>query len=322
MCVQYHNKKVEIQPNLSLEAGLTVAAVARRIGVAPDTLRTWDRRYGMGPSQHVPGKHRRYNSQDLARLEIMRKLVLDGVMPAEAARVAQVSDLASPNKSRSGLRLISEQESAEEIVDLYSPKNACRGLTRAAGMLDADACQTLVSWLLETKGVLWTWDNVFVPVLVALGEKWATTGEGIEIEHMLSEVIVGELKAISAKVDQPVNARPVLLAAAPHELHTLPLYAVGAALAEHQISSRILGARTPADALAGACRKLGPSAVMIWSQSVGTADLQTWRAIEPQRPAPLKLAVGPGWGADLPGDVVNTPNLAQTLIVLAKACGH
>ena len=39
---------------------LTVAAVARRLGVAPATLRTWDRRYGLGPSSHEAGEHRRY----------------------------------------------------------------------------------------------------------------------------------------------------------------------------------------------------------------------------------------------------------------------
>ena len=220
------------------------------------------------------------------------------------------------------MRLVTEDESAEGVVDLYSPKNACRGLTRAAGMLDASACQALIAKLLEDKGVLWTWDKVLVPVLVAFGERWANTGEGIEIEHMLSEVVVNELQSLSLSIDQPVNARPVLLAAAPHELHTLPLYAVGAALAEHQIASRILGGRMPADALASACRKLGPSAVVIWSQSMGTADLSIWQAIDPQRPVPLKLAVGPGWGTDLPGDVINTPSLAETLIALAQSSGH
>ena len=40
------------------EERLTVAAVARRVGVAPSTLRTWDRRYGLGPSEHVAGNHR------------------------------------------------------------------------------------------------------------------------------------------------------------------------------------------------------------------------------------------------------------------------
>ena len=66
---------------------LTVAAVAHRLGIAPATLRTWDRRYGLGPSEHAAGAHRRYAPRDLARLEAMRGLVLEGVAPGEAARV-------------------------------------------------------------------------------------------------------------------------------------------------------------------------------------------------------------------------------------------
>lgn len=313
------------------EAGLTVAAVARLIGVAPDTLRTWDRRYGMGPSQHVPGKHRRYTSEDVARLQIMRRLVMDGVMPAEAARVALATDVADlPKPHRPTLSIVRTPESTQtslsddagQVISLSSPRSKRAGLSRTAAMMDSSACQRTIAESLEEHGVLWTWDNLLVPVLVAFGERWARTGEGIEIEHMLSEVIITELQNRALNVDQPVNVRPVVLAAAPHELHTLPLYAIGAALAEHRISSRILGARMPTDALSAACRKLGPSAVVIWSQSVGTADLAVWRAIEPQRPVPLKIAVGPGWGKDLPGDVMLGPSLAETLIALAQASGH
>lgn len=68
---------------------LTVAAVAARLGVAPATLRTWDRRYGLGPSEHTAGAHRRYSTADLARLVSMRSLTLDGVPPADAARLAR-----------------------------------------------------------------------------------------------------------------------------------------------------------------------------------------------------------------------------------------
>src|SRR5687767_913975 len=54
------------------EPQLSVAAVARKLGIAPATLRTWDRRYGIGPADHTPGRHRRYSADDLARLELMR----------------------------------------------------------------------------------------------------------------------------------------------------------------------------------------------------------------------------------------------------------
>lgn len=75
---------------------LTPAAVARRLGVAAATLRTWDRRYGLGPSEHTAGAHRRYTATDLARLTTMRSLTLDGVAPADAARIARAADDLGP----------------------------------------------------------------------------------------------------------------------------------------------------------------------------------------------------------------------------------
>uniref|UniRef100_UPI001F1989AD MerR family transcriptional regulator n=1 Tax=Puerhibacterium puerhi TaxID=2692623 RepID=UPI001F1989AD len=72
--------------------GLAVAAVARRLGVAPATLRTWDRRYGLGPSGRTAGSHRRYTPEDVARLLVMRRLTLEGVAPVDAARAALEAD--------------------------------------------------------------------------------------------------------------------------------------------------------------------------------------------------------------------------------------
>src|SRR5215212_267056 len=83
---------VTIEPPLPT---LTVAAVARRLGVAPPTLRTWDRRYGLGPSAHTAGAHRRYSPTDVARLMVMRRLTLQGVPPADAARIALATQMAA-----------------------------------------------------------------------------------------------------------------------------------------------------------------------------------------------------------------------------------
>jgi transposase-like protein len=68
--------------------GFSVGTVARRLGVAPSTLRTWNRRYGIGAGELSPGKHRRYTAEDITRLEHMQKLILRGVPPADAARAA------------------------------------------------------------------------------------------------------------------------------------------------------------------------------------------------------------------------------------------
>lgn len=74
--------------------GLAVAVVARRLGVAPATLRTWDRRYGLGPSGRAAGSHRRYTPEDVGRLLVMRRLTLEGVAPADAAKAALEADVA------------------------------------------------------------------------------------------------------------------------------------------------------------------------------------------------------------------------------------
>ncbi len=73
---------------MGYEVGFSVGMVARRLGVAPSTLRTWNRRYGIGAQALSPGRHRRYTDEDISRLEHMQKLILRGVSPGDAARAA------------------------------------------------------------------------------------------------------------------------------------------------------------------------------------------------------------------------------------------
>ena len=99
-----------------------------------------------------------------------------------------------------------------------------------------------------------------------MGKKWELTGEGIESEHILTECIVGQMKQVSDQLIAPVNMRPVLLASAQDDLHTIPQYVAAAALAERRIGSRTLGARVPYTSLLSAMKKLAPAAVLIWGQ--------------------------------------------------------
>jgi DNA-binding transcriptional MerR regulator len=313
------------------EPGLTVAAVARRMGVAPATLRTWDRRYGIGPTERPPGAHRRYTPADLARLEHMRRLVIAGIPPAQAAAVARdlaIDDQALAPVTRLRVPTLPVDPPAPTrpgggtVVPLPGGSPALRGLARAAQTLDTAACAAIITDALDTRGVIWTWDVLLVPVLTAVGERWDESGRGVEVEHALSTVVQECLAATLRTGDDPVNCRAVLLACAPGDMHSLPLWAVAAGLGERGVSARIFGSGLPAPALTLAVRRIGPAAVFLWSQIPGSSDVQQLASLPAFRPSPLVLAGGPGWFGDLPAEVVAPVDLSDAVARIARAVGE
>jgi MerR family transcriptional regulator, light-induced transcriptional regulator len=313
------------------EARLTVAAVARRLGVAPATLRTWDRRYGLGPTLHSAGSHRRYSRSDIARLEAMRRLVLDGVPPADAARLAveQVpqprDDSIAPPPGPSG-RLgpvdgVRPGGPGGRVLALPGGTADTRGLARAAMALDSASMRVALERSLAEHGVIATWTELLCPVLTAVGERWAVTGEGVEVEHLLAETSGSVLRAASS-APEPRNGRPVLLACAPDEQHSLPLAALAAALAEQGIGARLLGGGMPPAALGAAVRRTGPAALVVWSHTGGTADVRVLDALPVLRPPVAVLAGGVGWiGRRLPARVTYVPDLVSAVTQVTRAVG-
>jgi DNA-binding transcriptional MerR regulator len=263
------------------DSGLSAGEAARRIGVAVTTLRTWDRRYGLGPSHRDPGRHRRYTRQDLARLELMRRLTVDGVAPAEAARV--VSDSGAAHwfaADAPGLRPPPRPDSG-----------TARGLRRAALALDPAGVERLLGLALA-QGVEPAWTSAIAPALRQLGRQHAAAGRYIAAEHLLS----GAVSAALGRVPRPATRPRILLACAPAELHTLPLEALAAALTERGTATRLLGARVPAGALREAIARTGPGAVVLWAHAPGTADSgQLAAALTAHPRPPLIAACGPGW---------------------------
>jgi DNA-binding transcriptional MerR regulator len=289
---------------------LTAGAAARRLGVAVTTLRSWHQRYGLGPSAHEPGHHRRYTADDMARLVLMQELVTAGVTPAEAARWARQAPL--PESEALGtvadasppVSMATRDGGGGHALALGDADPAARGVGRAALRLDVLRVRQLAAEALEKRGIVDAWDEVLRPVLVAVGERTASTGELIEVEHLLS----GCISASFAALPRPPRSTPVrlLLACADEEQHSLPIEALAAALAQRGIPARVLGARVPGSALRAAVRRTGPVAVLIWSQVPETgnpAQLEQLLAVR-GRPA-LVAAGGSGWDpATLPPGVV------------------
>lgn len=243
----------------------------------------------------------------------MQSLVRSGVRVADAAVAARGWQ---PDVNGAS----AEPETQEEPfagVDYPDRDALVRGLASSALALDARAAATLLRRSLESRGVMWTWDEVLRPVLVQIGRHWERTGAGVDVEHMLSQVAITELSGVVSR-EAPRSTRPALLACAPHEDHCLPIHAVAAALAERGVETRILGPRTPSAALASAVRRLGPSSVFVWAYlRVTHADFAV--EIPRIRPEPLVVLAGPGWPAPAPDGAVHVGDLASAVTRLLRA---
>ena len=290
-----------------MEELLTVAAVARRLGVAPATLRTWARRYGIGPTDHESGSHRRYCPEDLAKLTTMRRLIIAGMSPAEAAEKAL--------STKSAIKM-------EKIVGGFSDRpDVIDALHSAANALDKNFIESTLRNDIEKHGVIGSWQEVIVPVLVMLGKSWEETGEGIEIEHFFSETLKRVLRERSSKIHKPINPRPVLVASVGEEMHSLAIHALTAALAERNIECHFLGARTPFAALEAMVEKFAPPAIFLWAQLVENADPSFFRNLPAVRPAPRILLGGPGWRESDCANMTKTPDLNFACEEITRAIG-
>jgi DNA-binding transcriptional MerR regulator len=77
---------------------LTIGELSLGSGVPIATLRDWDRRHGLSPSQRTIGGHRRYTELDAALVVRVRELVADGLRLRAAipqARLEQQAEAAA-----------------------------------------------------------------------------------------------------------------------------------------------------------------------------------------------------------------------------------
>jgi methanogenic corrinoid protein MtbC1 len=237
----------------------------------------------------------------------MRRLISTGVAPSEAAEQARAHKGAVKIA-----QLVNNFEHRQELVD---------SIHRAAKILDKSFIETIIRKDIADNGVIASWTEVIVPLLVIVGEEWERTGAGIEVEHMLSELLKRIMREGVPEIKEPKNAHPVLLAAVGEEVHCLALHALAAALAERGIETFFLGARTPLEAIDAMVRRSAPPAIFLWAQLKHNGDEKFFREIPAIRPAPRVILGGPGWSLKEGAEVTFVHDLSLACSEIESAVG-
>lgn len=216
-------------------------------------------------------------------------------------------------------------------LPLGDVRRECRGLARAAVRLDGPALDVLLREAVADHGLVTAWEEVMAPTLHAVGRKWESSGDRyVEVEHLLSWHVSTALRqVVPAGHGSVASVPPVLLACVPGEQHTLPLEALAAGLSERGLPTRMFGAAVPAEALDAAVRRMGPAAVVLWSQARSTANHALARhvagssfGVKGARTRPLMLLAGPGWAGRRPEPGTLRPGgLREALDALSHHAG-
>jgi MerR family transcriptional regulator, light-induced transcriptional regulator len=230
-----------------VDHNLRIGELSRRVGVAPDLLRTWERRYGLLNPARTGGGTRLYSAEDERRVRAMRALLENGLSAAEAAR------LASAGESQAG---------AAEGGDAIH--RGVEELREALEAMDAEAAHAVLDGLLASFTLETVLSGVLMPYLHELGERWRSGDASVAQEHFASNLLRARLLALARGWERG-EGRIALLACAPGEQHDLPLISFGLALRGRGWRIVFLGADTPAASIADTAERVHPALIVVSS---------------------------------------------------------
>jgi len=246
---------------------LRIGEFARRVGVSPELLRAWERRYGLLQPIRSEGGFRLYTSEDAERVSRMKRALDDGLSAAEAARHA----LAQARPTEGSL-----DDARERLLA------AARAYDEAAVQEVLD--QALAGFALET--VL---RELILPVLRALGGEWERGTLEVGQEHFISNLVRERLLAL-ARLWGRGGGPLAILACAPGERHDIGLIAFGLVLRSHGWRILFLGADTPLPTLGRAVETTNPRLVVIASMNGALLEAAGSELRRLARSAPLVLS--------------------------------
>src|SRR3954451_9116795 len=148
-----------------MTTGLNIAALARRTGVAPDTLRKWEQRYQILHPSRTAGGQRRYSERDVARVEWLRERLGEGYRIGEGASLLGTIGVAPARSSRDQLHRILDSLDGADATEVG---------------LRLDQAFALI-------GVERTLEEIVRPLLDAVGDR------SIAEEHLVSEAVRSRL---------------------------------------------------------------------------------------------------------------------------------
>ena len=215
----------------------SISDVERDIGVAKETLRVWERRYGFPQPQRDANGERVYPPDQVQRLSLVKRLLDQGYRPGKIMSLG-TEELAELG-AKPGASVLTRGLDDPEI-------RGCISLLRAHKISEL---RQRLSQSILLLGLQRCVTELIAPLTTAVGLAWARGEVAVFEEHLYSEMLQGVMRnAIFAATQQAGHAEAtprVLLTTVPQERHGLGLLMAEALLALEGAHCVSLGVQTP-----------------------------------------------------------------------------
>lgn len=210
---------------------LPIRTVANLTGINPVTLRAWERRYNLITPQRTPKGHRLYTENDVARIRHILELLDQGIS------ISQVKPLLADTTR--------EKKAVTPASNGDAWKDYRHKMLRALEKFDERALDSTYNDALSLYPVDVVNEQLVMPLLRLLGERWKEREAGVAEEHFFSVYLRNKLGTRIHHMNQRSNGPLLVLACLPGEFHEIGLLLFALATTNFGYRVLILGANTP-----------------------------------------------------------------------------
>jgi len=247
-------------------------AVVQQTGVRPDTLRAWERRYGLPSPNRSGGKHRLYSQHDISIIHWLLARQREGLSISRAVELWQRIE----EEGRDPL------QSPVPTAPLSAPKVTLVAAGGAIARLRQewlDAClaydEQAAEQVITLAFALYPPETVCLELMqkaiAEIGERWYAGQTTVQQEHFASALAIRRLDSLIMAAPVPIHPGRILAACPPDENHIFSLLLLTFLLRRQGWAVTYLGASVPVEQLESTLAMTRPQLVILAAQQLHTA---------------------------------------------------
>lgn len=213
---------------MTQKTALNIGAVSLATGIPINTLRTWERRYGVPEPTRTEANHRLYDAEVVPRLRLVARALEAGHRPAQVLRADEASLRALVDAERAPRPAVAAPISFTVPHPLSA--DVAAWITYARD-LDAKSMLSAMRSAHARLGMVRFLEEIATPFLVEVGDAWARGELQTFHEHFASERLRDFLVDAWRPMSDAASGPIVVCATLPGEQHVLGLHMAASILA-------------------------------------------------------------------------------------------